>query len=49
MNFETVLRCLDRLEHSRRTNSDLRFDLCVTCVSCCRYGVTGALPPAAKA
>ena len=24
MNFETVLRCLDRLEHLQRTTSDLR-------------------------
>ena len=47
MNFETVLRrrLFERFEHFQRTNLDQRLHY-VTCLSCCRYNVTDALPRA---
>ena len=47
MNFETVLRC--HLIASNIYDGLVRIsavDLCVTCLSCCCYGVTDELPRA---
>ena len=48
MTLETFFAVLTRFERLRRTSSvrTSATDLCVTFLSCCCYGVTGALPPA---